>query len=186
MPYNGAGVFTGLPTPVYPAVAGEFILADYFNQTMEDVFDGLSSVLTKDGQNAFTANISAAGFKLTNSGPATLDTDLLRLDQVLHGFTSTGFIRSPQAPASDDSDIVATTAWFQDELAGLGTASNYIGYWSTLTGAQTRGHTVGWLGGFYLLLQDVADITLIEPGTNSAIWAWLNPDRSLRNSLLWS
>lgn len=71
MPFNGNGSFTPLPPPDYPAVAGTSIIADYFNNVMQDVFDGLSNTLTRDGQSPAQANLPMGGFKFTGAGKAT-------------------------------------------------------------------------------------------------------------------
>lgn len=72
MPYNGAGVFTSLGVPEFPAVSGEFILASYFNANLNDIFLGLSTALTRDGQSAPTANLPMANFTFTALAAATL------------------------------------------------------------------------------------------------------------------
>ena len=68
MPYNGAGGFTSLGAPTFPAVAGEVIYASRFNDTLNDVFGGLSVALPRDGQAAATANIPMGNFKFTGMG----------------------------------------------------------------------------------------------------------------------
>lgn len=70
MPYNGVGQFTSLGAPIFPAVPNTFILASYFNSTMNDVFLGLSGVMTRDGQAPATANLPMAGFTLTGIASA--------------------------------------------------------------------------------------------------------------------
>lgn len=185
MPYNGAGVFTGLPTPIYPAVAGEFILAEYFNDTMEDVFQGLSSVITIDGQNAPTVNLPMAGFKLLNLGDGSSDTDSVNFGQVFHSPTFDGFPKTSTPAPTDSSMQIANTAWVGTQLLNIGTSASYKGPWASLTGALAIPATVTYNGGYYFLTENVADVSLYVPGTSDK-WVWLNPDRSLRNSLLWS
>jgi hypothetical protein len=65
---------------------------------------------------------------------------------------------SASADASASSAVVA---------AG---AANYVGAWSSLAGAQSAGISATHLGAFWVLLSNVADVTLEEPGT-SAEWA---------------
>jgi hypothetical protein len=90
MPFNGAGSFTSLGAPTFPAVPGELILANYFNATLNDVFAGLSVVMTRDGQGGPTANISWGGFKLTGLGAATVAGDAVRFEQVVLKTSDTG------------------------------------------------------------------------------------------------
>ena len=68
MPYNGVGVFTSLGAPTFPAVSNTYILASYFNATMNDIFTGLGTALTRDGQSPATANIPLGGKKITGLG----------------------------------------------------------------------------------------------------------------------
>lgn len=71
MPFNGSGVFQSLPSPTFPAIAGQVIYADRFNSNLSDLFAGLTNCVTRDGQSPATANLPMGGFKLTNLGAAT-------------------------------------------------------------------------------------------------------------------
>ncbi len=143
MPFNGAGTFTSLGAPTFPAVSGDYILASYFNATMNDVFLGLSSVLPKDGQAAMTANLPMGGFKVTNVGAGAVAGDALMYGQaaaVLAGLTvNTTFamtgtmtavagtldltgataVNVPLQLVSDDSNKAASTAFVQDFFATM-------------------------------------------------------------------
>lgn len=66
MSYNGSGVFDPPAAPEYPAVAGDVIYAAYFNTVMQEVFDGLSNCITKDGQSVVGADINWGNHKLLN------------------------------------------------------------------------------------------------------------------------
>lgn len=66
MSYNGSGVFDPPAAPEYPAVAGDIIYAAYFNTVMQEVFDGLSNCITKDGQSVVGADINWGNHKLLN------------------------------------------------------------------------------------------------------------------------
>lgn len=138
MPFNGAGTFTSLGAPTFPAVSGDFILASYFNATMNDVFLGLSGVLPRDGQASMAANLPMGGFKVTGLGVATTTNDALAYGQaaaVLAGLTvNTTFamtgtmtavagtldltgataVNVPLQLVSDDSNKAASTAFVQD------------------------------------------------------------------------
>ena len=82
MPYNGIGVFTSLGAPIFPAVANTYILASYFNATINDIFTGLSTALTKDGQTTATANIPMGTFKFTGLGVGAASGQALTYDQL--------------------------------------------------------------------------------------------------------
>lgn len=80
MPYNGAGVFSPLNPPNFPAVSGQVISSTYFNAVINDIIAGLSQAVTKDGQTTITgvlpwalpaANLSALG-GVPISGDVTL------------------------------------------------------------------------------------------------------------------
>ena len=129
MPYNGVGTFTSLGAPTFPAVPNTYILASYFNATMNDIFAGLSSVMTRDGQAAATANWSMGGFKLTNLGNGSAAQDAVTYSQVFTSpvianptFTGTTNLETvavstaitvPTPAALDNSQKAANTAWVQ-------------------------------------------------------------------------
>jgi hypothetical protein len=64
MSFNGTGSYV-LPTPAYPAVSGEIIYADRYNEVLEDLAAALSNCITIDGQSVPTANITLGTFKIT-------------------------------------------------------------------------------------------------------------------------
>lgn len=87
MPYNGVGVFTSLGAPTFPAVPNTYILASYFNATMNDVFAGLSGVVTRDGQSPMTADLPMGGNKVTGSADGSATDDLATYGQVFNSGT---------------------------------------------------------------------------------------------------
>jgi hypothetical protein len=123
MPFNGSGTFSPLE-PQYPAVSGELIQADEWNAIVEDLADGLSNAMARDGQSTPTANLSMAGFKLTNLGLGTTANDAVRYSQV---FTNPTFT-APRAAASpdvgDNSTLLATTASVQAVMVAQGPLYN--------------------------------------------------------------
>jgi hypothetical protein len=121
MPYNGVGVFTSLGAPIFPAVPNTYILASYFNSTMNDVFSGLTTAMTRDGQSAMTANLPMGGNKVTGMAPGTTTGDGVTFEQA---FTSptitsptlvdailTGIPVAPTAAPGTNTTQVATTAF---------------------------------------------------------------------------
>lgn len=124
MPFNGAGVFQSLGVPIFPAVSQEFILASYFNATMNDVFTGLSSTWTKDGQSAPVANLPMGGFKFQNAAAANTAGEFLVYDQqtarlksitITEGLTVT-------APATTITGTLAVTG-----AVSFGNTGNFTG-----------------------------------------------------------
>jgi len=80
VPYNGSNTFT--PDPAgYPVVAGTLIEAADFNAVMADIAQGLSEVVTRDGQGALTGDMDAGGFKLRNLFNGTSAQDAVTLSQ---------------------------------------------------------------------------------------------------------
>lgn len=109
MPFNGVGTFSSLGVPTFPAVTGEYILASYFNATINDIFSGLSSVLPKDGQAAMAAALPMGNFKITGLGSGVAATDGVNFGQV---FTSPNFGGIPTADtavAGTNTRQLATT-----------------------------------------------------------------------------
>lgn len=82
MSRNGSGDFSLLSTF---AVANEEPTATAHNAIMDDIADGLSDSVNKDGTKAFAADQSMGGFKLTNVGGATARTGAANLSQVQDG-----------------------------------------------------------------------------------------------------
>lgn len=118
MPFNGSGTFVSLGLPDFPAVAGEIILADQFNDNLNDIFtEGLTKCITRDGQSPPTANIPMAGFKVTGLGDATAATDAVNLGQA---FAKRGTI------GAVDWDSRITYGMYEATAAALtGPASNF-------------------------------------------------------------
>ena len=109
MPYNGVGSFQSLGPPTFPAVTGEYILASYFNSTMNDIFTGLSTALPRDGQAAMAANLGMANFKITGLGAGVAATDAVNFGQVFVSPAFTGVPTAPTAAMGTNTTQLATT-----------------------------------------------------------------------------
>lgn len=81
MPFNGSGSFSPY-TPGNPAVTGTVISSTAYNATQQDIAAGLSNAVTRDGQSPLTANLPAAGRKLTGLGAGVVAGDSLRFEQL--------------------------------------------------------------------------------------------------------
>lgn len=71
MPFNGSGVFVPIAAPDYPATPNTLIRAAQFNNNLTDIFNGLTTCITRNGQSPAQANLPMAGFKHTGAGDAT-------------------------------------------------------------------------------------------------------------------
>ncbi|MGD9674504.1 MAG: hypothetical protein AB7U98_13610 [Candidatus Nitrosocosmicus sp.] len=72
MPFNGSGGFVSVGAPNFPAVDGTTILASQYNTQLNDIFNGLSNAVTRDGQSPATANLPMGGFNFSNLGDGTV------------------------------------------------------------------------------------------------------------------
>lgn len=81
MPFNGSGTFT----PVYnwqtDKANGIKIRADRMDGQDEDIADGLTNCITRDGQSPATADIPFAGFKPTNVASGSARNEFLTVGQ---------------------------------------------------------------------------------------------------------
>lgn len=89
------GVNTGATTWATDASAGTNILTSRHDNHDQDIANGLSTCLLKNGTQTVTANIPFAGFKLNNIGSGTSRTDAINVGQiqdagVTFGGTSSG------------------------------------------------------------------------------------------------
>lgn len=89
MAFNGSGTFnrsngthSGSTTWVQDANAGTNIEASIHDTHDQDLADGLTNVICKDGQTTVTANLPMATYRHTNVGAANARTDYARADDV--------------------------------------------------------------------------------------------------------
>ena len=64
-----------------------------------------------------------------------------------------------------------------DSVISASAVTNYIGEWSTLSGAESIGVTVSHDGAFWRLLVDVADIASTEPSGSNSDWLFVSGSR---------
>lgn len=81
MGWNGSGTFS-ITYAGNPVVTGTTISSTWANGTLGEVATGLTTCLTKDGQNSATANLPMGGFKHTNVANGSARTDYAALGQV--------------------------------------------------------------------------------------------------------
>lgn len=94
MAFNGSGtfnrntgVYTGSTAWTQTRDAARKVRADDHDTHDQDIANGLSNCVTKDGQTTITANLPMAGFRHTNCGNAVSDTDYTTLGQIKSGVT---------------------------------------------------------------------------------------------------
>lgn len=80
-PFNGSGSFS-VYTPGNPVIPGTVISSTAYNATQQDIAAGLSNAVTRDGQSPLTANLPAAGRKITGLGAGVVAGDSLRFEQL--------------------------------------------------------------------------------------------------------
>lgn len=128
-PYNGGGVFSP-PGASFPAVSNTLIEASKFNAVINDIAtNGLSNVITKDGQTTVTANIPFATFRITGLGAAAARTDAIQYAQVQDG--SPTYLTSPAG-----TNTITATAPFSMAAYAAGQKFVFIPA-GTNTGATT-------------------------------------------------
>lgn len=152
MPLDGNGTYTA-PSPEFPAVANNTILAPDFNTIILDIAAALDTAFYRDGQAAMTASANWGGFDITNidtiqgqtAGLAI--TEILSLTPLAAGCAITGnwshagtetFVTQV---VTDDSTKVATTAFVQD-VAMTAALPSQAGNSGKLV--QTDGTTATW------------------------------------------
>lgn len=87
MPFNGSGVFVPIAAPDYPAIPNTLIRAAQFNNNLTDIFNGLTTCITRNGQSPAQANLPMAGFKHTGAGNGSASGEYLVYGQT-HPATS--------------------------------------------------------------------------------------------------
>lgn len=94
MAFNGSGtfnrntgVYTGSTAWTQTRDAARKVRADDHDTHDQDIANGLSNCVTKDGQTTITANLPMAGFRHTNCGNGVADTDYSTVGQIKAGVT---------------------------------------------------------------------------------------------------
>lgn len=82
MPFNGSGTFNLPAPPVFPAVPGTVILASDFNAVVQDLANGLSAALPRDGQAPMVSNLPMGGQKIIGLAPGAAAGEAATYEQV--------------------------------------------------------------------------------------------------------
>jgi hypothetical protein len=79
--FDGNGNFTPVHNWQTDKANGIKIRADRMDEQDDDIADGLTACVTRDGQSPATANLPMGGFRHTGVGAASASTDYMRADQ---------------------------------------------------------------------------------------------------------
>ena len=109
MPWNGLGDFLLDPT-FSPEVNGNVIDADRYNGLFNDVADGITDTLNRDGENVPRANLPMGGYKHTGAAIATAAGQYLEYTQAIGLGIAVGVI--PQNSKSAAYTLVAGDAGY--------------------------------------------------------------------------
>lgn len=82
MPFNGSGSFAQLYNWISDAAAGLKISSKRMQEEAQDVANGLTQCLTRDGQSVPSADLPMNGFKHTNVAPGVADGDYATIAQL--------------------------------------------------------------------------------------------------------
>jgi hypothetical protein len=136
MPYNGSGTFT-LPAG-NPVVTGTTISSVTTNNTNNDIANGLSNAVTRNGQSPPTANLPMGGFHLTGLGAGTAAGDSVRFEQTTLKTSLTGSSTLPVGTLAErDGTPNAGYVRFNTTYA---TFEGYNGTaWGSIGGGATGG-----------------------------------------------
>lgn len=152
MSYQGNGTFL-INTTGNPVVTGTTISSTAFNGTMQDIANGLSTAITKDGQTTPTNNIPLGSNKITGLGNGTAPTDAAAFGQLstfgVPGYTTT-------ATAASTTTLVASST-INQFFTGTTTQTVVLPVVSALVlGFQ-----------FYIFNISTGDVTVNSSGSNS-------------------
>lgn len=188
MPFNGSGTFTRLYSWVDDRNNSIKIQASRQDGEDDGFAAGLSQCITKDGQTSITANIPWGGYKLTNLGDATADTDALNrqsadarylrqstavadlqalLDEAVHTATTVASASTCDilGAATDRVIITGTTT-----ISSLGTGTHRLRF-VHFTGALTLTHNATSLilpGGTNITTADGDCMIVASDGSSNA------------------
>jgi hypothetical protein len=160
MAFNGSGVFLRVMNWSNDALANIKIRADRHDLEDDNLADGLTNCITKDGQTTPTANIKLGGFKLINVGNATLAQDAATAIQVQSGIldytadsgTASTYVINPSIAVT----AYVTGQYYRVKIAntstgastlnvsGLGAKAIKINGQDTIAGSLVAGQIIGF------------------------------------------
>ncbi len=141
MPYNGVGLFTRIYQWGNDEALGLFVDATRTDTDSNDIADGLSNCVTRDGQSPWTADLPAGGKKITGLGTGSATGDSVNYGQVFNNPVFTNASSAATIPITDNSLKYATTA-FVVAMAFQSTLPNQSGHANQYV--KTDGSTAAW------------------------------------------
>lgn len=107
MPWSGTGTFTRVYSWVADAANGIFVRADRTDTDSDDIANGISNCIAKDGQSTINANIPFNNFKITGLATGSAAADAVNYLQV---FTAPVFA-NPTFTGAVTASAATTTVW---------------------------------------------------------------------------
>lgn len=141
MPFNGVGLFERIYQWVNDEALGLFVDATRTDTDTNDIADGLSNCVTRDGQSPWTAELPAGGQKITGLGVGSAVGDSVNYGQVFNNPVFTNASSAATVPITDNSLKYATTA-FVVAMAFQSALPNQAGH--TNQYVKTDGTTAAW------------------------------------------
>lgn len=116
MPFNGGGTFTRVYSWVVDAANGIFVSSSRTDTDTDDIANGLSNCVTRDGQSPPTANIPMGGFKLTGLAAGITAGDSVRFEQLAnalpYGLVEGRLTLTTGVPITTADVLAAETLYF--------------------------------------------------------------------------
>jgi len=131
--FNGNGTFSQLYNWVTDAANGLFVSSSRMQAECQDIADGLSTCITKDGQTTVTADIPMAGFKFTGLGLGSSSTDSATIQNANSSINEFRLTLSTGVPVAD---VTNATTIYCCPYVGNHIALYTSGAWVMRTSAQ--------------------------------------------------
>lgn len=176
MPFNGAGTYSP-PGADFPVVTLTTVSSTHFNNTINDMSTGISNCLTKDGQNTWTANQPAGGFRITSLGAGVARTDSARLSDVQDGL-SNWLVAGGTVDAITATYAPAVTALVDGQVLNFRASGANATTTPTFSPNGLTARTITKLGGTALVAGDISGNlveVIVRYNLANTRWELLNP-----------
>lgn len=141
MPFNGVGLFERIYQWGNDAANDLDVSSSRMDTDSNDIADGLTNCVTRDGQSPALANLPMGGFKFTGLADGSADTDSVNYGQVFNnptfdGLTATGVVtfagastvNVPTATPGDNSTKAASTAFVANQAFSAALPAQSLGF----------------------------------------------------------
>lgn len=136
MPFNGSGTFQRIYSWVADAANGIFVSSSRTDTDTNDIANGLSNCVTRDGQSPPTANLPMGGFKLTGLAAGSANGESVRYEQlssILPFGLCEGRLTLTTGVPVTTSDVLAAETLYFTPFMGNRVALYSSGAWEALT-----------------------------------------------------